>query len=378
MSNTTAMDGVIELSIFISQSLSIWALFIFEFVLGISSICMNIVLLAIIVKNTTLHVNLRILLVQLSICMIWSSAGYAGKAFYSMIVMCTNPGYLMTEAFMCKLQELFLVSMPANIVSYSLVLIGLERFYATLNFRTYENSRNIMPAVLLIAVLWIGILCQELIPLMTIQRGLKMMPICTNLLSLTPSSAKTIVVLNMANEVVAVTVHLTNLRISKVKLSSVYINQAQQNLSGRFQLDQNFKTIQTILPIIAIHSACWIPKGICCFSVVYQSNFYESKNITEGLCLINVAILMNVLFGNLYAIITFSRNPMIRHDLSRLWPTLYKFLDLIICKDKRKTFRVKVNFENHVHETVRHFEMLENMWGKNVIQHTISEYTASN
>lgn len=363
MINVSNYSNICDASKEVIRTYSFWVILSIEFVLGITSVLFNSIVLILISKNSTIHTNLRILLCQLSIFIIWFSIGYAGKIIYIITTVIINPCDLITDAYTCKLQEILTTSLPVTATNYSLTIIGIERFYATLNFRTYEHYKNKWPLVLLLAFLWTVVLGQQMVPWLTMVKGQNVMPICASLLSLNTISAQTVVSLNLINEVVALIMHLLNLRINNIKLSTVYINQAQENLTARFQLDQNFKTVRTILPIVYVHIVCWVPKIACLAAVVYLHMFVL---FTEQVCVAHFISLMSITFGNFYAIITLIRNPVIRNDIEKLSPSVYKFFQFIICKTRRKRFLVKVGVvESHIVDTDKHFQMLESMWGNN-------------
>lgn len=356
--NSSAETLSCEISKQISSTITLWVLLFVEVKLTLSSIFMNTVLLVLIARKSTLHLNLRILLIQLSFCLIWSSSGFLMRALYNLILMGTNPCRLVINSFTCKLEELTM-AVPVTLVNYSLVIIGIERFYATLRFRTYENNKSILPSLFLMIVLWAGVLCQQLVSLMSMKASMKLMPICNNLLSLTPSTTKTIVILSVTNETLALTVHLINLRINKWKLSTVYINQAQENLTARFQLDQSFKTIRTVLPIVILHTICWTPTGIGMILVFYVKIF---NSVIDELSAVHMMNLMTILFGNLYPLITFNRNQVIMEDLRKTYPTLHRIVKVIVFKQDSKIFVTQTDCIDTNAETLKHFEVLQKLF----------------
>lgn len=371
--NVSVHERYCEIPELISKTFGYWIMLYLGLTLSLTSICMNATLLTLIAKNSTFHLNLRILLIQMSVCFIWSASGYGVKAIYTLVVMSINPCNLITDAFMCKLQEALSTSLPVTITNYSLVVIGVERFYATIKFRTYETSKNFLPIIFLMTPLWIGVLCQQLIPLLSMApNSKKMMPVCSNLLSLDSPTAKFVAGLNFVNEAVALALHLIILRINKLKLSTVYINQAQENLTARFQLDQNFKAIRTILPIVFAHIICWIPKGVC-LGLAFFTNIINPG--VDELCVVQVVTIVNIIFGNSYALITFVRNPLIRQGVKKLMPKFYKFIEFVLCRNRSRLFKFKVDIDGSLSETKKHFEMLENMWGRPKIERINSDYT---
>lgn len=354
----------------IVETLPFWIILLFEFIFGITSTIFNFILFIVIVKNSTFHLNLRILLCQMSFFIMWYSTGYLCKTVYLSVNMMNNPCDLVTDAFHCKLQEIWTTALPSIATHYSLLVIGLERFYATLKFRVYEHNRNILPVLVLSAALWSLVICQQVLPLVAMVKSAKTMPMCVNLLSLNSQSAVTVVSLSFINEALSITVHLINLRLNNFNLKTVYINQAQENLSARFQLDQNFKTIRTILPIVVVHILCWLPKSGCFIAMIY---LYLFPSFTQQICIMHLINLTTIIFGNVYTIITFARNPTIRRDAQKLSPFVYKFIQFVSCKNRMKMFKVKVDI-NDFTETQKHFQMLNMMWGKKITPPPESNY----
>lgn len=164
--------------------------------------------------------------------------------------MGTNPCMLIISSFVCKLHELT-VTISVSLANYSLVIIGIDRLYAALMFRTYEKSKNIFTTNFTDHSTLDGRALHATDTTVSMKANFTLMPICSNLLNLTPSTVKTVVIVSVANEILAVTVHQFDLRINTLKLTMVYLKN-QGNLSARFQLDQNFKTVCTALSIILL------------------------------------------------------------------------------------------------------------------------------
>lgn len=145
----------------------------------------------------------------------------------------------------CVKQNILTV-ISSNSLSFSMIFLALERSFATKFFRSYE-LRSFLPSVFLVLTSWgLPILLHLSAVFQTSSDYHE--PICTSVLSYPSRFTLVILTINVVLAFACISAFVLILRINRMKLLILSCNEAQLNLSDRFQLRNNIEISSSVLP----------------------------------------------------------------------------------------------------------------------------------
>jgi len=333
--------------------------FIVHFLLAPPCVIFNVWFLKHIYQHVLINLNLKILLIFHSIlaCTI-SFHGFSTSMFY----LSVDPCFSVMDEYQCKL-----ISSPRSVsfmlISSTLVMISIERTYATYKYSTYgKRWKN----TIIYCIMWTLILMYNLVSVGFFQ--------ILSLKSLTDSHKKIICMgstfssqtfsiiggfLSMFVASLCVAIVSTNKIWNDQKLKNYqWFNRGQFDLRSRLQLSQNTDTNQSIffmtliflVTFIAVTSSSLVPLIFPSINILASSYYSDDNNLK----------LYAVIFQQLYCLLylfayIFGSEQMRKQIFNRQRPIVKYLLRVRKKKIKPQGFEL-------VQAKDKYFKDLENMW----------------
>lgn len=327
---------------------------------------LNVYLMYQIRKVTVFHANLRWLLFHHSFNLVCFSLGNGAKAAYLLTVwfIIQDPCRYVVSLFDCKVQELaFIVPLLNGI--YSLVALCLERAYATVRYRTYDwASATPWLAIFLIPGVWLSSLVAQCLPLKDIPQNVYM-PMCSTLLSISPSVAKSLLSSNMSIEFLAVFLALVLYFVNDRLLDRSLINRGKRTLAARFQVFQNVTVNRLLLPTVGVHATCFT------FVYIYLLLVLTGLDLDTGAktLLVHVNFLSVLTYAIIHPTLAFTQNPHLRKLCGHWTGVLPSFMAAGIGKNAVGVVQNPANGQANCH-----FKAVEKIWSD--VEHAMAKRRA--
>lgn len=355
MTNETVLCQITKT---VTSSIYYWIILSVEFIFSLTGFVFNLFVMILIKHCTTLHINIRLLLGHLCLSINWFCIAIAFRTLQVTVTAIVNPCYLIMENVSCKLLDLT-NAFPLLLTLYVMAAIGCERLYASYKFRTYEIRKSVCPAVLLILIVWSFCIVEYIYGFLNLPPS-QLTPICMGIMEIRKKNAEILISIGACLEVFASVVIVVNFFIHKHQLNNLYINQAQHNLTARFQLYQNVKMNRMMLAVMVTHLIFWTLDS---FYLIFILQTVE-LNILKRSCLLHYGNLFILIYGNCNPIVSVWHNVLLQKEMKKYSPKIYFLLN------KFYTFKlVRVNNEccriqPELNSIEKHLEIIENAWNE--------------
>uniref|UniRef100_A0A914XDJ4 Gustatory receptor n=1 Tax=Plectus sambesii TaxID=2011161 RepID=A0A914XDJ4_9BILA len=233
-------------------------------------------------KTTSLHFNIRILLINLSISAVVTNCGIGIVAIYQLFAIFSAT----SEVHLCHLMALSRKSCRDLRILYNLgslppviglLFLAIERLIATVQYRTYEQKGRKIIGISLTAIQWLIVVVVQLYH--NDNESEIVAPYCQSVLS-NPQVTEYFVGVMLIIQLVSFMVFLLLVRSNKQKMASYRVNYEAHQLSIRYQLEENVKTTKLMIPISAANCA------IFAFSLIvilfFTNSLTESVELTTA------------------------------------------------------------------------------------------------
>lgn len=340
----------------VASSILYRAILFMEFSFCITGAVLNGFVVILIKRNSTLHINIRLLLGHLTLTNAWYCTAAIIRILHVLITAIIDPCSLVMETLSCRYLDMINV-LPLVGSIYIIAAIGIERLYASYKYRTYELKKNIVPVILLIVTVWVMCLLTQTYGFFTVTPK-KLTPICLGILELKKTGAQTLVCVSFSLELFALITIIGNYFINVRQMGGLYINQAQEHsLTARFQLDQNVKMNRLLLATIITHICFWILYSIYVISMLETSQMAPLARV----CLMHFGYILIVCYTNCNPIISVWNNVFLQNELKKYSPAIFHYWNKIYTykmtvNKKVDTIRTGLSLIEH------HMEIMENAW----------------
>lgn len=350
--NETELCQVAKTIMDVPQTKAILAL---QCIVGVVAVFPNLLTIMLLFRVKVFHPNLRVLLGHFSFDLMFYSATIAEKAFRRLVTpVCQLPVFFPT----CVIRD-WLVGIPLHNAMLALIVLLLERLYATVRFRGYENG-NTRPylAMILLVCTWISTLT---IQLSNYAKASPIrVPVCETALSSTPTQLTTVIATFMSLETLAIAMMVFIVVYNRILLRYMVINRAQFDLSARFQVDQNVSVNAALLPSAILHVICYLPNYtflLFCLIDLTSSSIYIP--IETRAWLLHLSFLWRLVYACAHPFLIIALNPNLKHELFKTTcGRLFVFV-----KRCGNTLKTEDSLMRSVAVSNAHFSYLEKVWG---------------
>lgn len=281
-----------------------------ECVFAILAIAPNGFFLSIIRKSIVLPSNLRILLGHLGFIFLWFALGDTVKCVY---LLTRDPCAFEISQQDCRIFDLVTTWLVLPNIFYALMPICVERLYATINYRIYDNQSKPWLAYSLILCAWITAICMNGVGVFWLPDD-RYVPICDSSFTPPPSNPVTTSVVYLSLETGAIFATVFIYFYNRHVASSMAINRAKYNLSARFMIDQNVQINNVIVPCMVLHLVFHVPAFA--FIVAGKSNAFGVGPET-GYSLTRFSFLWRMVYALLYPICAIHFNQYLKNYLGK-------------------------------------------------------------
>lgn len=218
-----------------------WTGEVFKLITAPTAILWNSLLIVILWKSSALHINVHILLINISCCATLSSLVLLAKSLFTLIVVITDKVCWIRVPYqsLCQFQTgmFFVAQLP---IFGSTVMLGFERLYATLRIDTYEINSGSLLAKLCVTLLWLISLILSVVLIMTVPGDVQL-PYCNGLFMLHRTTIATLSavlpLLVFLGTLLYVSIWLFNRRqLKRKKQITVYRFSFQNTISAKRKL----------------------------------------------------------------------------------------------------------------------------------------------
>uniref|UniRef100_A0A914WZ07 G-protein coupled receptors family 1 profile domain-containing protein n=1 Tax=Plectus sambesii TaxID=2011161 RepID=A0A914WZ07_9BILA len=205
-----------------------------------------------IIRAGAVHINMRILLVNLFISVVLANLGVAVIAIYHLVAFIMHQN----EEQLCDLMAISATSCARvnalNNYAGLTTVIGLsalaaERIYATVCFKTYESTRKLQIGIGLTIAQWLISFPTLPIRPTSDQRY----PVCQGVLS-RPRDMFSFMGAMLAVELFSLFIFVALVFANEKKIKQYKENAVLQRLSARYQLKENVNTTKLMIPISVV------------------------------------------------------------------------------------------------------------------------------
>lgn len=334
------------------------ALVSLEVLISTAAILSNALFLSMIWKVQVFHVNLKLLLGNLNFIILAYSLGFLVKSFSTLLtVWGGNICSFAMLSFDCKVSEL-LVAMPNVGVNYASLAVCLERVYCTIRYRRYDKSGLMTTciSVVLLLACYSVVFGHQLGFLFNIPRD-QVTTFCENMLSTTPETAVNGISISFTTELITIVLSLLIYLYNKRQLKSATANWSEENLSSRFQLDQNVKVNRLLTPAMIFEGVCYVPTFI--FLILLAVGFQTT--IENKIFWIHVTYNFKLLFALFQPVFGFVLNKQLKKALRDSFPTVAACLS---ANTPKVAPIIGLEQMNPAMAASEHFDQAAKLWAK--------------
>lgn len=353
MNYSTNQSSLCPVSTLIAQS-PFSIILSFEIATGILAVIPNILLLMAVYRAKSYPANLRFLLINLSMCLVCQSCANTVKASIMLNVSLRDPCLLVISSFDCRVQDLVLNIVGANIF-YALLAIGLERVYCAIRYRKHDySSSSPVVANVLLFVMWGASVAGTAYSLPQTPKNI-FMPICETALGMKAQDIAKPLIIAMAMEIVPLIMIFLVRAYDQYNLRNTAINRVQHTLNFRFQLIQSAQMNAVIVPSLVLHAICYAPTIILYLVVLEMELEIDTRWRFFHACTI-----YRLIYAFAHPALAFNRNPRLRQQLKKgPWAKMTAKVWGGMAQEMKTT---PTNGVRHVNNLSTHFNVLENAW----------------
>lgn len=228
------------------------------------AIIFNIILMYVLTRCVLLHVNVRFLLMNLSLCSIVASAYLFEKGLATLIYYLSGQiCQLELKSMTCFIREAVYVLFKLPVLG-SMLGLGIERVYSTKHAQTYTQNENPKLAIIILAVLW-SFAIGSIALLVSTAATDRQITYCNALLIYDTVAIRALAGVLLPLELMGVILYVY-IWIASVRWSSLDLlprclkapyNQESFALSSRIQRRHNMAITAMMLPSVIFHAVCW-------------------------------------------------------------------------------------------------------------------------
>lgn len=234
----------------------------------------NMLLIVTLWKTSIIQPHSKILLTNLSLSAVCFSVCQLITNIWAVLTVLNVPNYRVLQRD-CSLQSAG-KTISTYCLSCSTVFVAWERAVATKNFRSYEKYQKFRSASCVL-IAWITPAMPVIFSVLRAPNSF--LPICHSFLIYSSLLVFGCLVVDLCLSLLTLSIFLTVNWYNKRKLSFYLMNQAQLNLSERFQLKNNIEITTALIPSVLMHAAIYALTDI---AMVYMSYQYEiNKEISH-------------------------------------------------------------------------------------------------
>lgn len=328
-----------------------WGSKVCKFIFAPSAIILNVILILTLIKckSDHLHINMRCLLINLSLCCVVASGYLLIKSLYTFGIWAfDNPCSLYSSYYACKFQESVFIFFKLPILG-SILGLGVERSYAIRHSDTYQNYNRPYIAAVILLITWVSSLLITCTLVATVEDGWS--PYCNALFIYDPYVIRVITVFLLPLEIIGVIIYVCIWFIT-VRRAKLLFGNTEYSLDGRYQRKLTTMLTRAMLPSSILHAIFWITiLSVAAVQMVFINLSVEGHLILSQYLFYVLAALHMVL----HPIFCFMYSDTVKLELIKLCPCVKRFVMV------PTTVSGSVTIGSHQSEEV-HFEMLANMW----------------
>lgn len=350
--NLTHPDYCNDSEVFV-KSTAIKIALVVEILVGALSVFGNGLLIVAVWRVSLFNANLRWLLINLSLNLLWYGGATAIKGLHFLVIACMgDPCLVVVQMLNCKIWEMAFITPFLNTI-YSIMAVGIERLLSTARYHTYDSfSKRPWIAIVFIAAIWIGTLGNQIAVLATLPY--RLLPICMSFLFTPTSTIRVALATNTALEVIGLLLisilYIWNLR-KRDRAVNVSYQRRGYSLASRFAIIQNVNVNKLLLPSIIAHACAHVPYSI--FLMLLLLGFELS--IEVKVLFMHCSFVWFVAYGTTHAWLAFSRHPQLKAKFT-VWAPEW-LIRLSVIRHSRK-----IESYNPSATTEAHFDMLSKLW----------------
>lgn len=326
-----------------------WGSKVCKIILAPLAVILNILLIMVLRKCTSIHmhVNMRCLLINLSVSSLIASVYLLLKSVYTVSIFAfDDPCKLEVSFFTCKIQEAVFVFCKLPVLG-SILGLGIERAYAIRRVNSYHNSRFPLLAIVVMVVIWSISFAMTGVLLFTVGKGT--MPYCNALFIYDKTVIRALSAILLPLEVVGVCIYVM-IWWMMVRNFKPFADDIEYTLNGRYQRRLTVVVTRAMLPSSILHAICWtIILGIAASQITFLK-LTILQDLILSQYLFYVLLLLHML---LHPILCFVQCDFLRIGLLKMLPCAQNFLSL----PSTQMSIVDITPTND-----SHFEMLNIMW----------------
>lgn len=261
-------------------------------IFAIPAVIFNCIFIRVICRVAIVQTHAKVLLINTSLAaLLLSLVDIATMTSY--ISMMATGDAIHVSHDDCVKQNI-LTAISSSSLAFSLVFLSLERSFATKFYKSYE-LRSTTPSVILAGISWVGSILLHISGVFQADNN-SYQPICTSVLSYPSEFTFAISIIHAALAFISIFFFTFILRINKEKLMFLSCNEAQLNLSDRFQLRNNVEISSTVLPAAVLQFVALVScKGGFIYALI-------NPNTLSATCRILVILLAKAVYA-LYMLI---------------------------------------------------------------------------
>ncbi|ULU05293.1 hypothetical protein L5515_013910 [Caenorhabditis briggsae] len=319
-------------------------------------------------SSRNLHRNLRISLASLAFAALVACLQLDFIAFYHLALTLTaeNPCDSMYEARKCAILR-FPVVLSIYATLCGIIVLAIERTIATLKYKTYEAHGSRKVGVILIAGQWVICIIVAICSVL-LRSDPGYVHYCTAYISHPRTSVFSLCFMS-ALEVITLVYFIVLLQSNQRRQVNEFVNKAMHSLSERYQLQENVKIMQILIPSITVHAILgFIGLGsMLMFAIMYRSA--DDRLIVGFAPFSEVVLLVIPVYAVVFPIVAVFQNKQLRHKFRRALPFLFnpesqESSEMLPDPPPSHTMITSRPSRQLEKESDTHFDLLNEMWKK--------------
>lgn len=339
----------------VAAQLELKVVFTLESIFGVLALFPSMLTLYLLWRVKIFHANLRLILANLTGNLFVYSASEAIKVIHRLTSdPCTSHNMPLKT---CMLRDYFVI-VPAHNALISLVILNLERLYATFRYRTYDYGSHVpYLGLVLLAAAWATTLGLN-IPGYFAAPETARVAVCELALVGQPDAVFNVIILMASFETVAAVITFFVYVYNKYILGRMSLNRARYDLSARFQVSQNEQLNTALMPGMLLHMVCHLPTYIFLTVLFVLKGQLATETKTW---LLHLTYLWRLIYALLDPILLITLNASLRQGLKK---TAIGRLLIAACKccGKRNKTKTQDTATKSVTVMNAHFDYLQQSW----------------
>lgn len=336
-----------------------WASEACKFILAPWAILLNTVLILALIKckSVHLHINMRWLLINLSLCSVVASSYLLIKSLYTFATWALGSACKLQVSYTnCKFQESVFIFFKLPILG-SIIGLGVERIYALRRINTYQNCKKPILAVVILSVVWLSSLIITSVLVITVGNG--WMPYCNALFIYNGRVIKVLASILLPLEVVGVAIYIFNWQRTVLCSKKDFGADTDYALNDRYLKRITMATTRAMFPSSALHAIFWITiLGTAAVQVTFIKLTIKQHLILSQ----HLFYVLSVVHMFLHPLFCFASFDLLRVELVKMFPRTKFFLSIPVNPWWREYYKQECGHQ--------HFEMLTQLWNDEHFRHS--------